>query len=143
MLKRFLTYTVLTVLILFSFPASAFAEEKENDRYIVRIDIRNAYIGGICIMHNDGEYVTASIVNEFGVSALTCRYDLSKGKVKILGVAGPLNRPSVKRVLRSDMKVIMAQFCKEDFQIADKYVYENSRYDILYTFKPMSYEITE
>ena len=25
----------------------------------------------------------------------------------------------------------------------DKYVYENSRYDILYTFKPMSYEITE
>ena len=140
MLKRFLTYTVLTVLILFSFPASAFAEEKENDRYIVRIDIRNAYISGICIMQNDGDYVMASIVNEFGVSAMTFRYDVRKRKVRILSVAGPLGRASIKRVLKSDLKVIMADFCREDFRIDDKYDYKNSRYDIIYTFKPMYYE---
>lgn len=140
---RFLKYVLVSAISLLSLSSYSAEGDNGNGRYQVQIDIREAYIGGICVMRNDGEYVTASIVNEFGVSALTCRYDLRKGKVRILGVAGPLNRPSVKRVLRSDMKVIMAQFCKEDFQIDDKYVYENSRYDILYTFKPMSYEITE
>lgn len=110
----------------------AYGQTASQHRYAVQIDIRNAYISGICIQKQEGDTVTASIVNEFGVSALTYRYDVTRQKVKILGILKQMDRPAVKRVLRKDLQTIMGDMTKEDFEEKLPYEYENSKYKIRY-----------
>ena len=43
-----------------------------NRNYRVNIEIGKGYISGICAVQQRGEERILSVVNEFGVSALTC-----------------------------------------------------------------------
>lgn len=109
-----------------------------NDRYTVQIDIRKAYISGICIIHEEEEVVTASIMNEFGVSALTYKYYKTSGKVKILNIFKPMNKWYIKRVLKKDLKKIM-----QEMPLQDPLTYENRKYNIIYQFTPLNDEVAK
>lgn len=109
-----------------------------NDRYTVQIDIRKAYISGICIIHEEEEVVTASIMNEFGVSALTYKYNKTSGKVKILNIFKPMNKWYIKRVLKKDLKKIT-----QEMPLQDPLTYENRKYNIIYQFTPLNDEVAK
>ena len=109
-----------------------------NNRYTVQMDIRKAYISGVCIMHEEEEIITASIMNEFGVSALTYSYNKKTEKVKILNIFKKMDKWYIKRVLKKDLKVIM-----REMPLLEPLTYENHRYNIIYQFTPLNDEAAE
>ena len=101
-------------------------------RYNVQIDFKKAYISGICIMQHDDDTVKASIVNEFGVSALDFTYDTQRQKVKIVNLMPKMNHWYIRRVLKRDLKQVMPQLLQKQ----DVTTYTNDKYNIRYTFTP-------
>lgn len=135
-MKSFITSILLLVLIFCSL--CAHAQDDALSRYTVQIDFRKAYISGLCLMRQESQQVTASVVNEFGVSALTYRYDAAKGKTKIQSIVKQMNKWYIKRVLKHDLSIIMQQMPADS-----DLVYENKKYKIVYTFSPLAHETTE
>ena len=86
-----------------SFPA----KDGEKSRYSVQIDFGKAYISGVGIFAYTGNIIAASVFNEFGVSALSFSYNPQKDKVKILSMAGKLNRWYIKYVMKKDLKKVI------------------------------------
>lgn len=123
-----------SILLLAPVTMSGENPDDADRRYTVQIDIRQAYLSGICIMQQNDNEVTAGIVNEFGVSALTFRYDTRKGKVRILNILRQMDKPHIRMVLKKDLKVIMSEI----YSIPQEecYRYENTRHNIKYNFKP-------
>lgn len=113
------------------------AAQSSNSRYTVNIEIGNAYVSGICIMHEQEDAVTVSIMNEFGISALSYRYDRNRDRdrIKIISMVRQLRKPGMKRVLKSDLKVIMKSISK-----SESLTHENRRYNINYHFAPLNNE---
>lgn len=111
------------------------AAQSSNSRYTVNIEIGNAYVSGICIMHEQEDAVTVSIMNEFGISALSYRYDRHSDRIKIISMVRQLRKPGMKRVLKSDLKVIMKSISK-----SESLTHENRRYNIKYHFAPLNNE---
>lgn len=109
--------------------------QSSNSRYTVNIEIGNAYVSGICIMHEQEDAVTVSIMNEFGISALSYRYDRNRDRIKIISMVRQLRKPGMKRVLKSDLKVIMKSIDK-----GEGLTHENRRYSIKYHFAPLNNE---
>ena len=111
------------------------AAQSSNSRYTVNIEIGNAYVSGICIMHEQEDAVTVSIMYEFGISALSYRYDRHRDRIKIISMVRQLRKPGMKRVLKSDLKVIMKSISK-----SESLTHENRRYNIKYHFAPLNNE---
>ena len=81
-------FLVLWCAIFFLGARSASAQENlfpradgDRARYDVQIDFEKAYLSGVCLMLQEGGIIKASVVNEFGASALDFSYDLEKKKV--------------------------------------------------------------
>lgn len=89
-------------------------------------------------MHSDNDRTISSIVNEFGVSAMTFSYDERKCKVKIISILKQMNKPHIKRVLKSDLKKILPEL--RSHTAVGSYIYSNPRIDIQYSFTPLSLE---
>lgn len=138
-MSRILTY-IAVLLCFITFNERSYASESNdaNRRYAVRIDIRNAYISGVCIMHSDNDRTLSSIVNEFGVSALTFSYDERNRKVKIINILKQMNKAYIRKVLKSDLKKILPEL--RDYTAEGSYTYRNPRIDIRYSFTPLSFE---
>ncbi len=103
----------------------------DRARYNVQIDFKKAYISGLCIMLMEDDVIKASVVNEFGVSALDFTYNPFKRKVKILKVMGKMNKWYIKKVLKKDLQQVM-------FNLPlDINTYEDTKYNIKYTFNPL------
>ncbi len=133
-------YAFVLFLLCFSI-TSVFAQDVTsltNSRYTVQMDIRDAYISGVCIMHQEEDIITASIMNEFGVSALTYRYNTKNDKVKILSIVKQMDKWYIKRILKKDLKTIMHKM-----PINETLIYENKKYHIKYLFTPLRDEIAE
>lgn len=113
-----------------SFPA----KDGEKNRYSVQIDFGKAYISGVGIFAYTGNIIAASVFNEFGVSALSFSYNPQKDKVKILSMAGKLNRWYIKYVLKKDLKKVIKTLQEGGTS------YKNQKYDITYTFTPLAIE---
>lgn len=73
----------------------------------VVIDFGRAYISGIGILKKDGQSVYGSIFNEFGITALSFRYDENKDKVELLETMDMLRRGPLKHILRKDLSCLM------------------------------------
>lgn len=129
MYRRLIIFILGLLIPLFS------AAQNSNSRHTVRIEIGDAYISGICIMLEQEDALTVSIMNEFGISALSYRYDRKKDKIKILSMVRQLRKPCMKRVLKSDLKVIMKSIGK-----SESLTHENRRYNIIYHFAPLNNE---
>ena len=111
------------------------------DRYKVQIDIQDAYLSGVCIIRDVEGLLTGAVVNEFGVSAVTFRYNKTKDKVKILSLAAAMKRPGVKVLLKKDLRNIMRDYCLSEVGFKTVYIYENPKYRMKYNFTPIVYEI--
>ena len=110
------------------------------DRYKVQIDIQEAYLSGVCIIRDVEGLLTGVVVNEFGVSAVTFRYNKTKDKVKILSLAAAMKRPGVKVLLKNDLRNIMREYCLSEVGFKTVYIYENPKYRMKYNFTPIDYE---
>lgn len=110
------------------------------DRYKVQIDIQDAYLSGVCIIRDVEGLLTGAVVNEFGVSAVTFRYNKTKDKVKILSLAAAMKRPGVKVLLKKDLRNIMRDYCLSEVGFKTVYIYENPKYRMKYNFTPIDYE---
>ena len=110
------------------------------DRYKVQIDIQDAYLSGVCIIRDVEGLLTGAVVNEFGVSAVTFRYNKTKDKVKILSLAAAMKRPGVKVLLKNDLRNIMREYCLSEVGFKTVYIYENPKYLMKYNFTPIDYE---
>ena len=110
------------------------------DRYKVQIDIQDAYLSGVCIIRDVEGLLTGAVVNEFGVSAVTFRYNKTKDKVKILNLAAAMKRPGVKALLKHDLRNIMREYCHAEGGFKTVYIYENPKYRMKYNFTPIDYE---
>ena len=118
-----------------------FAQEQcRMDRYKVQIDIQEAYLSGVCIIRDVEGLLTGAVVNEFGVSAVTFRYNKTKDKVKILSLAAAMKRPGVKALLKNDLRNIMREYCLSEVGFKTVYIYENPKYRMKYNFTPIDYE---
>jgi len=103
-----------------------------HSKYNVQIDFKKAYISGICIMLDEDDMVKASIVNEFGVSALDFTYNKQKKKVKIISVMSKLDHWYIRRVLKADLKNVMVLLPQ------GINTYNDEKFNIRYTFNPIN-----
>lgn len=144
-MRRFLRLTNL-ILSLFFMAQAVKAQDvcfPQNDgdkaRYAVQIDFKQAYISGVGILACQEEKIVGSVFNEFGVSALAFSYHPQKDKVKIISVIHQLNKWYIKRILKKDIRNLIAVL--KDGGTS----YKDEKYHITYTFTPLSTqdEVTE
>ena len=107
------------------------SSEGERARYSVQIDVKKAYISGICGMLFDEGKLKASVVNEFGFSAMDFEYDTQKDKVKIINIVKKLDHWYIKRVLKRDLRILIHNLRQ------GIYKHENTKYEITYNFQPL------
>ena len=112
------------------------SSEGERTRYSVQIDVKKAYISGICGMLFEDGKLKASVVNEFGFSAMDFEYDPQKDKVKIINIVKKLDHWYIKRVLKRDLRILIHNLRQ------GIYKHENTKYEITYNFQPLQ-PITE
>ena len=112
------------------------SNEGERARYSVQIDIKKAYISGICGMLFEDGKLKASVVNEFGLSAMDFEYNPQKDKVIIINIIKKLDHWYIKRVLKRDLRILLHNL---EHGI---YKHENAKYEITYIFQPLQ-PITE
>ena len=105
-------------------------EEGQKVRYNVQIDMQKAYLSGICVMKQEEGLVKASLVNEFGISAMDFTYNPKKDKVKLVNVLKQLNKWYIKLTLKRDLRELI-----HVLQQGGTY-YENTRRHLTYTFVP-------
>ena len=127
--NRLLVSLILTLFPLFSMAQKVYPENNgDKVRYNIQIDIRKAYLSGICILSKQEDCIISSIVNEFGVSLMDFSYNPQKKKVKIHSITKKLDRWYIKRILKKDIKSML-----EVMQTGGN-EYIDSRYKIKYTF---------
>ena len=106
-----------------------------NRNYRVNIEIGKGYISGICAVQQRGEERILSVVNEFGVSALTCLATNKRKPLRIVSILKPLDKFYIKRVLRQDLSEILPRLLGAD---KEEVKHKNKRYGISYHFTPIS-----
>ena len=109
----------------------------EKCRYKAMIEMPKAYISGVCVMCNDSTHITASIFNEFGLSALDFSYDFKRDKVTLHHVMKLLNRWYIKRVLKKDLRNLIHNLQGGSGE------YRNDKYKLIYTLSPISNDIID
>lgn len=134
--KRFFCLLPFVFCLLLAEAQTLPSNEGERARYGVQIDVKKAYISGICGMLFENGKLKASVVNEFGLSAMDFEYNPQKDKVKIINVIKKLDHWYIKRVLKRDLRILIHNLR----QGINKY--ENTKYEITYTFQPLQ-PITE
>lgn len=108
--------------------ASLPTNDGERQRYDVHIDFRGAHISGVCMMLCDDGLIKATVVNEFGVTAISYTYDPRNGRVRLVSVINALDKWYIRRTLRRDLSHVM------DGLRHDVSTYENRKRRIVYEF---------
>ena len=129
--KRFFCLLSFAFCLLLAEAQTLPSNEGERARYGVQIDVKKAYISGMCGMLFENGKLKASVVNEFGLSAMDFEYNPQKDKVKIINVIKKLDHWYIKRVLKRDLRILIHNLR----QGINKY--ENTKYEITYTFQPL------
>ena len=87
------------------------------------------------MLFEDGK-LKASVVNEFGFSAMDFEYDPQKDKVRIINIVKKLDHWYIKRVLKRDLRILIHNLRQ------GVYNHENTKYEKTYNFQPLQ-PITE
>ena len=114
---------------------TAHAAGVNTNKYNVQIDIKNAYVSGLCIVKTDDTLITASIVNEFGISLITFRYNNMTDRIKIVKCVKQLSKPVIRRILKRDFKNIISEHLISDECQPVHYV--NTKHNITYNLNPL------
>lgn len=132
-----LTLVMILTVSLAGHAQSLLPGEGDRVRYDIQIDFKKAYVSGLCTMvGNEGE-VKASIVNEFGVSAIDFIYRPARDKVKIVSLFGPLDKWYIRLLLRKNLKALMHQLQQGNTSYTDQ------RHHVTYTLTPHKTDDTE
>ena len=107
----------------------------DRERYDVQIDIKKAYISGICVMLKEDDVIKASVINEFGVSATDFTY--ANDKITLVNLMKQLDKWYIRRTLRKDLRNVMHNLQE------GKEKYENTKYNITYNFSLQHQECAE
>lgn len=136
-------HPILKILVFLSlvFPSLATAQniqaQERTSRYSILIDMNKAYVGGICIIKGDEASLNVSIVNEFGVSIVTFRYEHERGKIKLLDCNKQLRSPFIKKILKKDFKIILNEYMKQYGAEGLPIQHNNLKYKITYNLLPL------
>ena len=124
----------------FGLPCAVSAQDiqagSETSKYNIRIDIKEAYISGLCIIKDEGSVITASVVNEFGVSVITIRYDLSRNRIKIMNCIRQLRNPMIRSVLKKDFRILLDEYANLTDSKSAELKHINTKQDITYNLIP-------
>ena len=108
----------------------------ETSKYNIRIDIKEAYISGLCIIKDDGSVINASVVNEFGVSVITLRYDFSRNRIKVVNCIRQLRNPMIRSVLKKDFRILLNEYRNQKDSNPAELKHINTKQDITYNLIP-------
>ena len=101
-------------------------------RFNAMIEMPKAYVSGVCVLLREGDKVTGSLFNEFGITALEFECNMKKGKVKLLTLLPMLNKWYIRRTLKSDLNRLVKNLDNGDT------IYVNTKRDITYRFVPQN-----
>lgn len=128
-------WSVLTLFLYFSVAVSAQELypkcEGEQVRFSAYIEMKRAYLSGLCILVGQSDGIKGSIFNEFGISAIDFSYHASRDRIKLHNVIKKMDKWYIRRVLRKDLKCLMHRLQQGNT------IYEDNKYHISYTFTPM------
>lgn len=130
MLQRIRLSLLLALLCVSISTSSAQLPTDDGDRmrYNVQIDIRGAYVSGVCSMLKEDGVIKAAIVNEFGVSIFNFIYLPAKDKVKIIDAMQKLDKWYIRRMLKHDLRECI-HLLRQGI-----YTYENTKRGLKYQF---------
>ena len=110
--------------------AQAFpSKEGERARYSAYIELPKGYVSGICMLQHEGTVIKGCLFNEFGITALSFSYNLSKQKIKLHDVLPMLNKWYIRKVLKKDLRQVIAALQRGES------TYRNERRGITYHFE--------
>ena len=111
--------------------------EGEKVKYNAMIQMPNAYISGVCVLLNESGVIKGCMFNEFGITMLDFTFSPDKQKVKLHHVIKIMDKWYIKRLLRTDLVLLMSSLQKGESE------YYNEHRKITYQFIPIPHEIVE
>ncbi len=121
--------------------------EGQPKRYSFQIETAKAAISGILIAKESESAITGSMVNEFGISAISFVYDKMKDKVKLVNVVSFLDKWYIKMVLKNDIRFCIHKLYDMPDNKESKYTVEidndttvitNPKRHLKYSFTPLT-----
>jgi len=118
-------------------------------RWAFDITMEKGHISGVMITKEDDSSIIGTMINEFGVSALSFVYDKHKSKLRLQDVMSMLNKWYIKRVLKNDITFCLHVLYDTPYKKKHKYVLSvtttnisitNTQRKLTYSFKPFDSE---
>ena len=118
------------------------------DRYYFELTTSKANLSGVMILRIDEKEIKGSLINEFGLSALSFIFDKEKNKIKLKDIVKFLNKWYIKTVLKKDLMICLSQLYDIPCKIGKRYKIEkengsitinNTKYHIIYSFSSLNY----
>mgnify|MGYP007022088439 CR=1 FL=1 len=134
-------------LLLFCCLVSCFAQDVSSKDYNLFMQIRGREITALCVMEVKADStIVGTVVNEFGVKAFD--FSFANGKAKVFNMIAFLDKWYIRKVLRGDFSFILSNIGSGRDAVKKKrrltvlsngdICVSNDRYNIHYTFTPMS-----
>lgn len=123
---------------------------KSVRRYSYEISMEKGHITGIMITKCDDGAIIGTLVNEFGVSALSFVYDAKKHRMQLKDVMSMLDKWYIKRVLKADLTFCLHILYDIPYTKKNNYILSvkepeisitNPKRKLTYTFKPLDTDI--
>lgn len=121
-------------------------------RRAISMDMDKGHISGILLTKRDGDVIVGTVVNEFGITALSFVYSKVTGKIQLENIVGFLDKWYIKRVLKNDIKYAICYLYHLPIKTAKSYTVSeydeiitiaNNKRKITYTFSPIADETTK
>ena len=118
-------------------------------RYAFEITMEKGEISGMLIAKEGNGAIVGTMINEFGVTALSFVYDRYKHKLKLMDVMGMLDKWYIKRVLKKDLIFCIHILYGTPYDKKHHYIISqtatdtsvtNAKRKITYLFKPIGSE---
>lgn len=115
-------------------------------RYSFRMEMSRGYLSGIFLTKQTATEIKGSVINEFGVEALSFRYDIKNEKLKLMNVIGFLDKWYIKKILRNDLRFCLYELYglahnqNRNYDVSyrdDILMIVNRKRNIYYSFTPM------
>lgn len=115
-------------------------------RYSFRMEMSRGYLSGIFLTKQTASEIKGSVINEFGVEALSFRYDIKNEKLKLMNVIGFLDKWYIKKILRNDLRFCLYELYglahnqNRNYDVSyrdDILMIVNGKRNISYSFTPM------
>lgn len=101
-------------------------------RMSVEISFEKGGITGVCLLRNEEQTVSGTIMNEFGIKVFDFVYYRQRDKLRLFNVIEMLDKWYIRRVVRRDLKQVLPHLPP-----VSEYRYENRKRHIHYLFTPL------